>query len=101
VVITAAATFWCTRRLRTGAIKKSHVTPATAPVTAQIYSTPAPSNTVTTSTDDCSYLCTACGTEKYSADQMTTTQASKSSPYKMVILVRTDLNMVPTKTYLM
>lgn len=93
VVITAAATFWCTRRLRTctkAAIKPTLTVTAESPVT-----TPVPVKSTTNPVEDnSSYLCTSCGTEKYSADQLAAVHPPKPSPYKMVILVRTDLNMV-------
>lgn len=105
VVITAAATFWCTRRLRTCAVKPHRpqlATPKAAPVAALATNSPSSPSTnnynpaAAVTSDDCSYLCSSCGTEKYSADQLAASQnfSSKSSPYKMVILVRTDLNMV-------
>ena len=85
VALTAAATFWCTRRFRrcsTGSVvnlvvdSRVPVVSAGSPVS-----------------DDFSYVCTSCGTEKYSSDAPSVLASSKS-PYKMVILVRTDLNMV-------
>lgn len=94
VVITAAATFWCARRFRTSC-KILTASPVSAPVSPQVNTIANTSNI----TDDLSYLCTSCGTEKYSPEQLAASTASKSSsPYKMVILVRTDLNMV-TQTY--
>ena len=93
VVITAAATFWCTRRFRSCAIKPIK---ATASITAPVSSAPQAAPSSISPADDCSYLCTACGTEKYSPEQQVAsfTNSKSLSPFKMVILVRTDLNMV-------
>lgn len=95
VVITAAATFWCTRQFSrrcNNTLRTAVTTPTT--VTAKPSSTPTPA--ASTATDELSYLCTSCGTEKYSAEQLDSTVAASQTktPYKMVILVRTDLNMV-------
>jgi hypothetical protein len=46
--------------------------------------------------DGISYLCTSCGSEKNAAysNKESPSSSSSKSPVKMVILVRTDLNMV-------
>lgn len=100
VVLTAAATYWCTRRFRTVRLiervkevaavavggEKNHISRPTT-------SSPSITTEALDFDPSLSFLCTSCGTEKYSNEQIP--KVSKSSgPYKMVVLVRTDLNMV-------
>ena len=99
IALTAAATFWCVKGRRRCFWSRSDSKAAIDK--ASISSSP-PNATPVNPVDDetLSYLCTSCGTEKYSPDQVAANGAgiSSSSPYKMVILVRTDLNMVRNHT---
>lgn len=96
VVITAAATLWCSRGKRgfrcLWTCKKADKAPVST--SNSVVSNTEASSIVPAVDDTLSYLCTSCGTEKYSSDQVAAKSSSTSSPYKMVILVRNDLNMV-------
>ena len=89
VVVTAAATYWCSlRRMRRCRSFSSK------PTTATTIPAASPACDAAEIDSNCSYLCSSCGTEKYSSTPSEQVLKSTSSPYKMVILVRTDLNMV-------
>lgn len=94
VVITAAATYWCTRQFsrKLKLNVKTFKIPSEMTKTSPTSSTSIPADL----SDDLSYLCTGCATETYTPQQLSSisTTLNKSSPYKMVVLVRTDLNMV-------
>ena len=111
IAITAAATFWCTRGCRgvrcfwnsCKPVNNTSNPQVTCPTSNPAVSSAAPVSAVSAKTpvvvdETLSYLCNSCGTEKYSPDQLaaptTSSSAASKSPYKMVILVRTDLNMV-------
>lgn len=92
VVVSAAAAIWCTRRrafTSSASIKATPLNPQTTTTT-----------TTTTPAEvfdpNCSYLCTSCGTEKYTTSSPSNAAAMEQAkgPFKMIILVRTDLNMV-------
>lgn len=111
IALTAAATFWIVgRRSRSLHVSRySGVSKASSTLSSSTVASSASTANATNATnlvspdtsasplfdDSLSYLCNSCGTEKYSPDQLAAV-ASGSSPYKMVILVRTDLNMVHT-----
>lgn len=101
VVITSAATFWCTRRFSRRSISsskpnKNSVSEHQPPKTPNSSNSPSPASpeVPAASIEDSSFLCTSCGTEKYSPEQLKSVMAQAKAPYKMVILVRTDINMV-------
>ena len=106
IALTAAATFWIVGRgsrslnvSRYSSVSKASST-ATSSTVANSTSTADVTSPDTSAypliDDSLSYLCNSCSTEKYSPDQLVAVASSGSSPYKMVILVRTDLNMVHT-----
>ncbi len=83
-VVSAATTFFMTRRYFSRLISRQSV-PRLIVKESQ---TPQASTTA----DDLSYLCSSCGTEKNAS--YPTELSTVKGPVKMVILVRTDLNMV-------
>lgn len=90
VAITAAATFWCTRRFTS---KPSLIIKSQPQL---LSATTAVSSIDNGNYEALSFLCNSCGLQKYSQDELEAIKSSESgkSPFKMVILVRTDLNMV-------
>ena len=98
VFITAAATYWCTRRFKTVRVRAGVAVGSEKNncIAAPIASTSSIPTEALDLDPSLSFLCTSCGTEKYSNEQVPTVFKS-SGPYKMVVLVRTDLNMVNYK----
>lgn len=96
VFITAAATFWCTRRFRSIRVIEKIKDTAIKPIETSEKVSESKNFKLTNepaAIDDLSYLCTSCGIEKYSNEQFRSIPKS-SGPYKMVVLVRTDISMV-------
>lgn len=95
-VVSAATTFILTRRYFIGLLSRQSAMLQAAKVEKVKPAAQQPSNAVESPDSGLSYLCNACGVEKYSP-AVSAEAATLKGPVKMVILVRTDLNMV-TKT---